>query len=107
MQKVMSRQHHKRIEFVTLQENLSQILDEMLKTGDSVEIEHHGQRFQILPLRSETSVKSANKLDNLLNEAFAVGTVCALWRLLWTARDVAFAKLRSTACKQIFLVRLF
>ena len=48
MQKVMNRQYHKCIEFVTLQENLSQILDDMLKTGDSIEVEHHGQRFQIL-----------------------------------------------------------
>ncbi|MCP4401115.1 MAG: type II toxin-antitoxin system Phd/YefM family antitoxin [bacterium] len=89
----MNRQHHKRIEFVTLQENLSQILDDMLKTGDSIEIEHHGRRFQILPLQSETSVESANKLDNLIERPYLQcdpdDIVHVDWSQEWSGDDLS------------------
>ena len=71
MQKVISRHHHKKhIEFITFQENLSQILDEILETGTSIEIEHHGQRFQIVPVTSENTKNSGNKLDNLIERPY-------------------------------------
>lgn len=70
MQKVMNGHRHKHVTFSTFQENLSQILDELLETGDSLEIEHHGQRFQIFPVTSENPVNSGNKLDNLIERPY-------------------------------------
>ena len=93
MQKVISRQHHKRIKFVTLQENLSQVLDDILKTGDSIEVEHHGQRFQILPLQSEAAVKPSNKLDNLIERPYLQcdpdDIVHVDWSREWSGDDIS------------------
>ena len=93
MQKVINRQHHKRIEFATLQENLSKILDDMLKTGDSIEVEHHGRRFQILPLQSEAAVKPGNKLAHLIERPYLQcepdDIVHVDWSQEWNGDDIS------------------
>ena len=93
MQKIMSRHHPRQVEFVTFQENLPQILDEILKTGDYVEIEHHGQRFQILPVSSETPVKADNKLDNLIERTYLQcdpeEIVHLDWSQEWSGHDLS------------------
>lgn len=93
MQKVMKRHHHKQVAFVTFQENLPQILDEILKTGDYIEIEHHGQRFQILPISSETPGKSDNKLDNLIDRPYLQcdpeEIVHLDWSQEWSGHDLS------------------
>lgn len=70
MQNTMKLHHYRYIPFSTFQENLSQILDEILKTDDSIEIEHQGQRFQVIPVNVETSAKVGNKLDNLIERPY-------------------------------------
>jgi hypothetical protein len=70
MPKVINRRQYKQVTFLTLQEDLSQILDEIQESGDSIEVEHHGQRFRILPVTSEALVNSGNKLDNLIERPY-------------------------------------
>ncbi len=93
MQKVINGHRHKQVTLLTFQENLSQILDGILETGTSIEIEHHGQRFQIVPVTFENPVDSGNKLDNLVERPYLKcdpdDIVHLDWSTEWRTHDLS------------------
>lgn len=69
-----------------LRENIYRILDEILETGNPIEIKRHGQRLKIEP------VDSVKKLDNLIKRPYlkcnADKIVHNDWSKEWKTNDL-------------------